>query len=77
MGYKAKNTMFEKFGKDFDKDLKVWKETVEKDSKKERSLIEKEMKKNTLKPKLSCRTIGMHPGYSFTGDNVDIRCKPR
>ena len=76
MGYKATNTMFEKFGKDFDKDLKVWKETVEKDSKKERSLIEKEMK-NTLKPKLSCRTIGMHPGYSFTGDNVDIRCKPR
>ena len=77
MGYKATNTMFEKFGKDFDKDLKVWKETVEKDSKKEKSLIEKEMKKNTLKPKLSCRTIGMHPGYSFTGDNVDIRCKPR
>ena len=70
MGYKAKNTMF-------DKDLKVWKETVEKDSKKERSLIEKEMKKNTLKPKVSCRTIRMHPGYSFTGDNVDIRCKPR
>ena len=77
MGYKATNTMFEKFGKDFDKDLKVWKETVEKDSKTERSLIEKEMKKNTLKPKLSCRTIGIHPGYSFTGDNVDIRCKPR
>ena len=42
MGYKATNTMFEKFGKDFDKDLKVWKETVEKVSKKERSLIEKE-----------------------------------
>ena len=86
MGYKATNTMFEKFGKDFDKDLKVWKETVEKDSKKERSLIEKEKEKREqgnkeehtqAKAELQNHRQAMHPGYSFTGDNVDIRCKPR
>lgn len=86
MGYKATNTMFEKFGKDFDKDLKVWKETVEKDSKKERSLIEKEKETREqgneeehtqAKAELQNHRQAMHPGYSFTGDNVDIRCKPR
>ena len=86
MGYKATNTMFEKFGKDFDKDLKVWKETVEEDSKKERSLIEKEKETREqgneeehtqAKAELQNHRQAMHPGYSFTGDNVDIRCKPR
>ena len=86
MGYKATNTMFEKFGKDFDKDLKVWKETVEKESKKERTLIEKEKETREqgnkeehtqAKAELQNHRQAMHPGYSFTGDNVDIRCKPR
>ena len=86
MGYKATNTTFEKFGKDFDKDLKVWKETVEKDSKKERSLTEKEKETREqgneeehtqAKAELQNHRQAMHPGYSFTGDNVDIRCKPR
>ena len=86
MGYKATNTMFEKFGKDFDKDLKVWKETVEEDSKKERSLVEKEKETREqgneeehtqAKAELQNHRQAMHPGYSFTGDNVDIRCKPR
>ena len=58
MGYKATNTMFEKFGNDFDRDLKVWKEAVE-------------------KAELQSHRRAMHPGYYFTGDNVDIRCKPR
>ncbi|KAJ7380652.1 hypothetical protein OS493_007017 [Desmophyllum pertusum] len=57
MGYKATNTMFEKFGNDFDRDLKVWKEAVE-------------------KAELQSHRRAMHPGYYFTGDNVDIRCKP-
>ena len=29
------------------------------------------------KAKLEKHCNEMHPGYSFTGDNVDIRCKPR
>ena len=86
MGYKATNTMFEKFGKDFDHELKVWKATVEKDVEKESNLIEKEKEtreeaneeeNKQAKAELQNHRQAMHPGYSFTGDNVDIRCKPR
>ena len=29
------------------------------------------------KAKLEKHCYEIHPGYSFTGDNVDMRCKPR
>lgn len=86
MGYKSINTMFENFGKDFDHDLKVWKETMEKDAEKEKTLIEREKEtreegneeaNTNAKVELQNHREAMHPGYSFTGDNVDIRCKPR
>jgi len=86
MGYKSSNTMFENFGKDFDHDLKVWKETIKEDAEKEKTLIEREKETreegneeaNTYaKVELKNHREAMHPGYSFTGDNVDIRCKPR
>ncbi|KAL9958567.1 hypothetical protein ACROYT_G035597 [Oculina patagonica] len=80
------NTMFENFGKDFDHDLKVWKETMEKDAEKEKTLIARvketgedgnEEANTNAKVELQNHREAMHPGYSFTGGNVDIRCKPR
>ena len=59
---------------------------VKEDVRKEKELIEREKKTkeegnvqgNTeVNVKLQEHRKVMHPGYSFTGDNVDLRCNPR
>jgi hypothetical protein len=86
MGYNSTSKMFENFGVDFDMKLKTWKHNVEEDSKKEKDLLSKLQSAvqadNTTdivntEAELVKHRNEMHPGYSFTGDNVDILCKPR
>ena len=87
MGYNATNSLFERFGEDFDKELLYWKEQVEKDVKKEREIsdridqLEKEQAPVQVianeSERLRVHRESMHPGYSFTGDNVDMIIKPR
>ena len=75
MGYMATSRMFQKFGEDFDEKLKVWKSEVEEGVKKEKYLVSIQEDDNA-EAELMKHREEMHPGYSFTGDNVDIRCKP-
>lgn len=86
MGYNATSNMFESFGKKFDQTLKEWKTQVEEDVKQEKLLIaEKEQTLSANEPalvdeleaKIQDHRDKMHPGYSFTSDNVDIRCNAR
>ena len=86
MGYNATNTMFEKFGKDFDGELKVWKNSVEEDLSKENNLMDivskaREDGNNEAIKEANANLIqhrqAMRPGYSLSGDNIDIRCDPR
>lgn len=85
MGYNSTNKMFEDFGRDFDFKLLQWKSEVEEGVAKEEILSaisplqgdgsDEEIKLETERLKLHGES--MHPGYSFTGDNVDIMVKPR
>ena len=86
MGYNSTSRMFENFGTDFDKKLKMWKNEVEADAQREKELLvtlhSAEQEGNIeatskAEAELDVHQRLMHPGYSFTGDNVDIRCKPR
>lgn len=88
MGYNATNTLFETAGKGFDKHLQNWKSQVEEDVQKENAILlrlgnavaeggeECELVQQLYEELQSLRAI-MHPGYSFTGDNVDMRILPR
>ena len=88
MGYSATNILFEAAGKGFDTDLKTWKSQVEEDAEKENSILLKlhdavaeggaecELVQQ-LNEELQIHRAAMHPGYSFTGDNVDMRILPR
>lgn len=74
--------MFDRFGKDFHCDLLKWKMQVEEDVKKEKELlstiktlesvenIASEDELEAENEKLRQHRENMHPGYSFTGDNV-------
>jgi hypothetical protein len=87
MGYKSTNKMLEDFGKDFDAQLKEWKKEVENGVSKENELMsnvesletqnESETRVEEAKLELRKHRAEMHPGYSFTGDNVDMRVLPR
>ena len=79
MGYNSTSRMFDSFGEDFDKKLKMWKKEVEADDEREKDLLSTQgaVQVNTNNQELDKHREEMHPGYSFTGDNVDIRCKPR
>lgn len=86
MGYNSTSKMFENFVKDFDTKLLQWKSEVEEGVAKEKEILsvisglevagsEDELKLET--ERLRHQTESMHPGYSFTGDNVDIMARPR
>lgn len=86
LGYDATATLMEKLGEDFDKKLLEWKEEVERGENLEQEMLEMlkkvEAADNTelieeCKLKLKTHRKTMHPGYSFTGDNVDINCRTR
>lgn len=82
MGYNSTIKMFENFGKHFDQKLHFWKEQVELGVKEEKKLIEslKETTEESIEKAqeaLRKHRENMHPGYTFTADNVDMRCEPR
>ena len=82
MGYASTNRLFESAGKGFDKKLKIWKEEVEKGVAKENSILKSlerasDSEAEKLSLELNNHRKEMHPGYSFTGDNVDMRILPR
>ncbi len=86
LSYNATSTMMEKLGEGFDDKLLEWKKEVEKGVKKEKEILES-LDKATAEGRtdvveecsssLEAHQKTMHPGYSFTGDNVDINCSPR
>ena len=79
-------TILESLGSRFDEKLYEWKDAVEKGAQKEEDLHRqlndaKSLKDHELAMKITTELIDhqdtMHPGYSFTGDNVGIRVTPR
>lgn len=83
LGYNSTIKIFESFGKDFDAKLLMWKSQVEEDVKKEKELLtdmyncDHARSRDAAIERLSKHREDMHPGYSFTGDNVDMILKPR
>lgn len=88
MGYGATNNLFENAGKGYDKSLKEWKSQVEEGVQEENSIIAHLDNATAdggadcdlaqqLNQELQSHRTEMHPGYSFTGDNVDMRILPR
>ncbi len=87
MSYKSTNSMFESFGAGFDQPLEMWKSDVEKGVEKEIELMDRleslmtesadEKLTMEVEEALQKHRAGMHPGFSFTGDNVDMRVSPR
>ena len=84
--YNSTNTLMEKPGQGFDRIILGWKDEVEKGVNKEveilESLKEAQAAGNVDQVKereaeLHSHRESMHPGYSFTGDNVDMNCTPR
>ena len=87
MSYDATSRMFESYGEDFDVPIKLWKQEVESGVRKEKELmasilklerenLDQDVVKSAVK-ELEEHRAQMHPGYSFTGDNVDKRVLPR
>ena len=86
MGYKTVNKLLYDFGTQFGEVLLRWKNEVEEEESKESELLSVvqdlkskndprlEEAKHALEKNLRAT---MHPGYSFTGDNVDMRILPR
>ena len=86
MSYNSTCTIFESLGSRFDEKLYEWKDAVEKGVQKEEDLLRKlndakGFEDHELATKIATEISDhqetMHPGYSFTGDNVDIRVTPR
>ena len=86
MSYNSTCTIFESLGSRFDEKLYEWKDAVEKGVEKEEDLLRKlndakGFEDHELATKIATEISDhqetMHPGYSFTGDNVDIRVTPR
>ena len=79
--------MLEDFGRDFDAQLKEWKKKVENGVSKENELItnveslkalnESVIRVEKAKLELQKPRVEMHLGYSFAGDNVDMRILQR
>ena len=85
MEYKTVNKLLYDFVTQFDEVLLRWKDEVEEEESKEselRSVVQDLKSKNDprleeTKHALENHRAKMHPGYSFTGDNVDMRILPR
>lgn len=86
LSYNATATLMEKLGQGFDKDLLQWKGEVERRVKMEKYVLESLEKAEAAnnsdlieecRSTLDAHREIMHPGYSFTGDNVDINCSTR
>ena len=86
LSYNSTLKLMEKLGQGHDSRLFEWKEEVERGVKREveilRSLKQAQAAGNENQVKereveLHSHRESMHPGYSFTGDNVDMRCTPR
>ncbi|KAK3754519.1 hypothetical protein QZH41_019112, partial [Actinostola sp. cb2023] len=85
LSYDATATMMEGLGDGYDRKLLEWKEEIEKGVKDENELLAcvEAAPDNDQNLIAQCQSAlvthrdTMHPGYSFTGDNVDINCKPR
>ena len=76
----------EKLGQGYDSKLVDWKEEVELGVKREVDILESLKQaqtaenENQIKEReadLHTHMASMHPGYYFTGDNVDMKCTPR
>ena len=86
MSYNSTCTILESLGNRFDEKLYEWKDAVEKGVQKEEDLHIKLNNAKSLEDhelamkittEISAHQETMHSGYSFTGDNVDIRVTPR
>ena len=78
-GYRGTNTFFEEAGKDYDKNLKEWKKEVEEGAEKNNLIVlwlENENETLQLREELVQHRVNLHPGYSFTNNNVDVRILP-
>lgn len=84
--YNSTNTLMEKLGQGYDSKLVDWKEEVELGVKREVDILESLKQaqtaenENQIKERaadLHTHRASMHQGYSFTGDNVDMRCTPQ
>ena len=85
LSYNSTNTLMEKLGQGYDSKLVDWKEEVELGVKREADILESLKQaqtaenENQIKEReadLHTQRAFMHQGYSFTGDNVDMRCTP-
>ena len=85
LSYNSTNTLMEKLGQRYDSKLIDWKE-VELGVKREVDILaslkqaqtaENENQIKEREADLHTHRASMHPGYSFTGDNVEMRCTPR
>ena len=86
MSYNSTSTILESFGDNFDEQLYKWKDEMEKDYQKETALqsllndahnVSDQQRITSITKEICDHQTTMHPGYSFTGDNVDIRVHPR
>jgi hypothetical protein len=85
MGYKTVTKLLYEFGTQFDEVLLRWKDEVEEGERKESELLSVvQYRKSKNDPRLEeaehaleNHRATMHPSYSFTGDNVDMRVLPR
>ena len=86
LSYNATATLMEKIEDSFDRDLLQWKDEVERGVKMEKDVSESLQKAEAAnnsdlieecRSTLDAHREIMHPGYSFTGDNVDIDCSTR
>ena len=66
------------YGKDYDKTVCQWRETVEKEFQLEKELQERIQNGDaTAQHELEELNKSRHPGYMLNGDNVDLRIRPR
>ena len=86
LSYNSTSTLMEKLEQGYDSKLMEWKGEVEIGVKTEVEILESLKQAQTAEnenqikereAKLHTHRASMHPGYSFTGNNVDMRCNPR
>lgn len=79
-------TLIEKLGHGYDSRLLEWKEEVERGVKREVEILKSVKEAQTAgnenqvkerEAELHSHRQSMHQSYSFTGDNVDMKCTPR
>ena len=81
--------LFDAFGANFDQKLLAWQKDVVDATRREKHLEQQiaqlsqlsdpsvKLQVEVMKSDLSCLRKNMHPGYSFTSDNVDVQVKVR